>query len=137
MTSLIVVLSLSALPLFGRVADVNAKKQTWPISGTAYAIMLDGTVLAQYNFSDEVVVAAYPTGAKELRKPEGRLSSNDASNQTVFQQVSAYDALGMLVGSEANISRQRFLETLDRRSSQLLFIIAVDYSGVVHRVVKW
>lgn len=137
LTSMMIVLFLSGVPLLGRVSDVKATNRTWPISGTAYAVMLDGTVLAQYNFSDEVVVAADPTGANQLKKPIRRLANIDWTEHSVFQQLSAYDAMGTLVGREANVTRLRFFESLDRRRNQLLFVIAVDYQGNVHRLVTW
>jgi hypothetical protein len=108
-----------------------------PISGTSYSYLLDGTVLAQYNFSDEVVVVTGPGRTFPRSESTRTVTAASLLDQQRYSQVSAYDILGVLLCKESNVLAQDIMQLLDKYRSQPLFVVTVEANGRLHRRILW
>jgi hypothetical protein len=116
-------------------AQTNGHKP--PLSGTSYAYLLDGTVLAQYNFSDEVVVHSGPGRSFPRSESARSVTAKSLLDQQRYSQVSAFDILGVLLCKESNVLAQDIMQLLDKYRSQPLFVVTVDANGQLNRRILW
>lgn len=128
-------LTVSLLSMQDNVASTDRPFKV--VSGTTYAKLLDGTVLAQYNFSDDVIVVASPVGVVAQSSVPIANSSESYGEKTAFVQAMVYDMRGCMVWSRMHVTGAQLRESLNTLPLQPVVVVTIQQDGSVQRRLYW
>jgi hypothetical protein len=116
--------------LIAAPADAYEVEKIGQISGTSYARFLDGTVLAQYNFADEVVAVQTTHPRRQATESRGAAVDADVNTRaSALMSVYVTDYRGALLWTTGGVSSTDLERTLQQFRGQLVVVSTVDTDG--------